>query len=225
MSDISGRATAMSSMRGKRTETPQHILDRFEKHATEIGHLVFAWARLQQNLGHLFAAVVRASDPQIGLGIWGALKSDRTQRDILEAAAKVVLADRPDAEADVLWLLKAAGDRTTGRNDAVHTAFLFTTDDDGDIVPVPDVVNSPGRLERFKDKDLPELFARQRDDLTELYRFTAALTDQFLPIEGERPPWPERPQLRSSDQPPSRKGERRQNAPKRPERQPRPSRV
>jgi hypothetical protein len=203
--------------------TPKHILDRFEKHATEIGHLVFAWARLQQNLGHLFAALVEPADPRIGLAIWGALKSDRTQRDILQAAATVVLADHPDAKADVLWLLKETGDRTTGRNDAVHTAFLFRTDDDGNIVPVPDAVNGPGRLQRFRDKDLPELFASQRDDLTALYRLAAALTDQFMPAEDARPPWPGRPQLQSSDRSPTREEPSHQTVSKLPEPQPRSS--
>jgi hypothetical protein len=174
------------------TQMPQSILDRFEKHAAEIGHLVFAWARLQQSLGRLFTALVGGSNPGIPLAIWVALASDRSQRDILEAVAKIALADCPEAKADVLWLLKAAGDRTTGRNDTVRNAFLFSTPDYRDILPVPDFVNNPGRLERFTSRELPD---KQCEDLMALSRFAAALADQFLPGDRAHTQWPERPQL------------------------------
>jgi hypothetical protein len=78
------------------TGTPRHILDRFEKHATAIGHLVYVSARLQRSLAHLFAALVRPSEQAIPLAIWETLKSDSNQRSILRAVAKVVLDDRSD---------------------------------------------------------------------------------------------------------------------------------
>jgi hypothetical protein len=175
--------------------TPRHILDRFEKHATAIGHLVYASARLQRSLAHLFAALVRPSEQAIPLAIWETLKSDSSQRSILRAAAKVVLDDRSDTLADVLWLLDNADKRATDRNDAVHTAFFFTTGDDGEIVPVPDPMSNPRRLERLDDKDLPKTLAMHRDNLTALYRYADKLTDQFLLGDDERPSYPEKPQL------------------------------
>jgi hypothetical protein len=67
-----------------------------------------------------------------------------------------VLGDRSDTLADVLWLLDNADKRATDRNDAVHTAFFFTIGVDGEIVPVPDPMSNPRRLERLDDKDLPK---------------------------------------------------------------------
>jgi hypothetical protein len=198
--------------------TPRHVLDRFAEHATEIGHLVYASARLQWSLGELFAALVGTGKP-ISIAIWNSLKSDRSQRDILEAAAKVALADDADAKSDVFWLLQEADARAIDRNDAVHTAFFFTNNEDGEIVPVPDPMSSPGRLQRLTDSGLPlpGLFAAYHSSLTALYRYADKLTDQFLPTEGERPPWPEKPQLQPSGQSLNRKGSNRQIAAKPPE--------
>ena len=193
--------------------TPPHILDRFHPHATEIGHFVYASARLQSSLGELFAALVEPSNPALGLAIWNAIKSDGSQRNILEAAAKVALAHDQNAMSDVLWLLQWAKAIATYRNDAVHTAFFFETGDDGNIHPVPDPLSNPGRLQRLADDDLPALFVRYRDELTTLYRYADKLTDQCRQ-EGERPPWPERPQLRPSGQSQTRKGPGRQTVAK-----------
>jgi len=177
--------------------TPRHILDRFERPATAIGHLVYASARLQWSLGQLFAALVKPLEQTIPLTIWGTLKSDSNQRSILRAVAKIVLCDRSDILADVLWLLENADARATDRNDAVHTAFFFMTGDDGEIVPVPDPMSNRGRLERLaNNKNLPEQLAMHRDNLTALYRYADKLTDHLLLGEDERPPYPERPPLR-----------------------------
>jgi hypothetical protein len=176
--------------------TPRHILDRFEKHATAIGHLVYASARLQWSLAHLFAALVRPTEQSVPLSIWETLKSDGNQRNILRAVANKILADRSNILADVLWLLCNADKLATDRNDAVHTAFFFTTGDEGEIVPVPDPMSNPKRLARLEDKNLPEKFAMHRDDLTKLYRYADQLTDHLLLDEQERPSYPHRPQLR-----------------------------
>jgi hypothetical protein len=196
-------------------KTPPHILERFAEHATEIGHLVFAWARLQQNLGQLFAAIVCRSTPEMGLAIWSALKSDRSQREVLEAATEVALIDLPKLRDEIFWLLREIDNRVVDRNDAVHTAFLFASQEDGEIAPVPDIMSNPGRLVRLGGKDLIEKFEASRDDAFALYRYTAALTDQLSLSESERPAWPERPQLQSGAQSQSRKGQRRQIAAKR----------
>jgi hypothetical protein len=176
-------------------KTPRHILDRFEKHATSIGHLVYASARLQWSLAHLFAALVGPSEQATPLAIWETLKSDGNQRNMLRAAANMVLADRSNILEDVLWLLKNADKLATDRNDAVHTAFFFTTGDDGEIVPIPDPMSNPKRLERLEDKNLPKKFAMHRDNLTLLYRYADQLTDHLLLDDDERPPYPERPHL------------------------------
>jgi hypothetical protein len=204
--------------------TPQHILDRSHDNATGIGHLVLESARLQWSLGQLLAALVEPSNPALGLAIWNAIKSDRSQRDILEAAAKVSLAHDQNAMSDVQWLLEQANSRAPYRNDAVHTAFFFETGDDGNIRLVPDALSNPGRLQRLSDDDLPTLFARHRDDLTALYRYADKLTDHFVLTGDEQPPLPERPQLPSNGRPRNRTESDRQNSAKQPEPQLRSSR-
>ena len=173
----------------------RHVLDRFKTHATAIGHLVYASARLQWSLAHLFAALVRPTEQSVPLAIWDAIKSDSNQRNMLRAAANKVLADRSNILEDVLWLLKNSDKLATDRNDAVHTAFFFTTAEDGEIMPVPDPMSNPKRLERLEDKNLPKKFAMHRDNLTLLYRYADQLTDHLLLDDDERPPYPERPHL------------------------------
>ncbi|MGB6176907.1 MAG: hypothetical protein WBF43_11380 [Methylocella sp.] len=177
--------------------TPRHILDRFAKHATAIGHLVYASARLQWSLAHLFAALVGPTEQSLPLTIWESLKSDSNKRNMLRDSAKLVLANRSNILDDVLWLLGKADTLATDRNDAVHTAFFFTTRDDGEIVPVPDPMSNPKRLKRLDDKNRPEMFAMHRDNLTMLYRYADTLTDYLLLDDHERPPFPQKPQLRS----------------------------
>jgi hypothetical protein len=160
---------------------------------------------------------------EMPLAIWYALTSDRQQRSLLEALANVALTDWPTAKEEVLWLLKQVDGLSGERNDAEHTAFLFSTAEDTSIVLVPAVENSPGRTERLKGRKLSEQFAKTTDDLITLFRYADAITDQLLPAEAERPAWPERPQLRRSDQSRNRKGSDRQSAAKQSEPRLRPS--
>src|SRR5262249_44742882 len=99
----------------------------------------------------------------MGLAIWNVIKSDRSQRDVLEAAAKVVLADLRNLKDEILWLVTEINKRVIDRNDAVHTAFLFATQEDGEIAPVPDVFGNP-RLLRLEGEDLIAKFEASRDD-------------------------------------------------------------
>ena len=101
------------------------IEDAFRPYVLAIGNVAHSWNRLQEELAKLFCAVT-GLDNSMGLGIWHALKSDRSQRDLLEAAIKVGATWQtwsttyPTACADLLWIIERANKVADQRNDAIH---------------------------------------------------------------------------------------------------------
>lgn len=216
MASLSGRSGGMLSGRAVltqiiQTRTPDDILEAFAAHAPQIGHIVFAWSRLQERLSDLFT-LVSGTDESISYAIWRALYSDRSQRDILSAAANVALKDyaRPDGLTDgpsplddVNWLLERADGLSGDRNVAIHSPYLFEMRDGTLSV----VLNRPGR--QLSDTELAREFEIYRDEITALWRYAEALASVIKIKSGPRPPWPERPLLRASARSQNRRQRRR----------------
>src|SRR5215211_6790047 len=94
---------------------------------TALGELVIAWNSLQEQLAELFWTVTGISNGRVPLAIWHAANSDRTQRQMLRAAAENAFATDKDKKTrdDILWLLDRANSLADQRNDAIHSPFWF----------------------------------------------------------------------------------------------------
>src|SRR5262245_22360060 len=64
--------------------------DLWKKHAAEVGEVVIAWSFLQEMLGHIFADILHPAPKGALLAAWHSLRSDRAQRDMLEATARAI---------------------------------------------------------------------------------------------------------------------------------------
>ena len=113
----------------------------FQPYATALGQLVFAWNDLHVALAMLFCTIMAGdgfSNP--ALAVWHGLKSDRSQRDILIAAARAVVLNGGSEELaeEVTWICKQADAIEEVRNNAVHSPLWGTLNQAGtaEIQPV-----------------------------------------------------------------------------------------
>jgi hypothetical protein len=109
--------------------TPKQQTKKFKPYATEIGNVIFAWNRLQEELALLFWWFCERRTDEAMLAIWHSVHSDRYQRAMLRALIQAIdsraFGNRPKAKEDILWLLGKADYYSNGRNDAVHAPYDF----------------------------------------------------------------------------------------------------
>jgi len=86
---------------------------RFQPYVTALGQLALSWNDLQESLAGLFWTSMLTAPPQAGnvvrytaLRVWHAVKSDRSQRDMLKASFNDQAVDRgrPRFVEDANWL-------------------------------------------------------------------------------------------------------------------------
>jgi hypothetical protein len=96
-----------------------------ERHARQVGHLVIAWNRLQSSLFHLFSQLVAPTNHELAHGIWHCIQSDKTQREMLVAAAKAALGKDPKMREHVEWIAKKAGELSPYRTTPPTRTFFL----------------------------------------------------------------------------------------------------
>jgi hypothetical protein len=187
------------------------ITDRaFEPYVTAMGQLTLAWNELHETLAILFSMVMGGGDVGKFLAIWHAIKVDRTQRDILLAAAR---ADQfpgfesyPRLVPDLEWICDKAHKVEGARNDALHSPLWGSQRGPGSTLVMPAAGLGHVRAQKLLAKDLLTDFNWCRDASLVLTRFAreldAAMSDFGLV-------WPDRPAWRDRPTPPPR-----QSAPK-----------
>ena len=98
---------------------------------TIIGQVALSWNDLCNRFANLFWIILGAGFSPIPLAAWNSIPADRTQRNMLRAAAKAALpyyrieTRYPTALADVDWLIVEAGKLEDVRNDAIHSPLLL----------------------------------------------------------------------------------------------------
>jgi hypothetical protein len=167
----------------------------FRPIAIELGWLVFEWNRLHEALAALFGDVVSPTkNKSIPYAIWHSTSNDRTQREMLRAAAAAATTANPQAKSDIAWLLSELNKLAGRRNVAVHSPLIFANEmTETEIIPWWFFGNP--RAAELRDKPLLDEFKWYRDHLARLAYFAEGL-DLALSVGR---PWPERPQLPSRD--------------------------
>ncbi len=163
----------------------------FRPYVTALGQLTLAWNDLHETLAILFCSVMGGGFVNQFLAVWHALKSDRSQRDILLAAVTSGLIEGgpPRLLADVTWICNQANALEDTRNTALHSPlwgskWLSTT-----IQPAVGLGHV--RAGRLAGKDLLVEFRWCRDAATVLRNFAMEI-DVVLSRGG---PWTNRPTL------------------------------
>jgi hypothetical protein len=117
--------------------------DVFKPYGTEIGHLVFNWNRLHDNLANLFEFIVGSPSKGVATSIWYSTDSDFAQRKMLRAATEKSLHISSRQRESIIWLLNQIDDSLRHkRNDALHSPLAVVTGDYGEgettwIIPDP----------------------------------------------------------------------------------------
>lgn len=190
-------------------EAAEKALDPYK---LALGKVAHAWNHMQEQMGLLFC-VVSGLDNSMGMGIWHALKSDRSQRDLLEAATVAASDDEewtedfPNAQEDIKWILKKIQVLADGRNSAIHAPIFSHVGEEPEIRPFTFYKNQ--NAARLLGKDIIAEFEWYESYFNTIKVFAAEMT---LALMGRRRPnsawmpWPDRPPLPTVRQRSSRQG-------------------
>lgn len=183
-----------------RSESPE-----IEPYFIAIGEMTTAWATLHEILGALFSVLMLGNTPAPGDSIdwtptyvWHTIKSDRTQRDMLDAAFKhsaVLNAHKLKNELTTLgtWLFEACRKLEDRRNDAVHSSLILTTHEKGIKEVVPNLFMKNPRAEKLsKLEDLLAELHCTRDNIIKLFFFAQQLHSALI---NPAAPLPDKPEL------------------------------
>jgi hypothetical protein len=101
--------------------------DAFSPYTKALGELALAWNDFHENLAGLFWKMTAVPNGLIPYSIWYSSKSDRAQREMVRALAKLSALghDIPDhIRSEILWLLGQADALEDLRNDALHSPLI-----------------------------------------------------------------------------------------------------
>ena len=140
----------------------------------------------------------------MGMTIWHSSKSDRGQRDMLEAALSAQATDEewtkkfPKADEDIRWLLHKVNGVAEQRNNAIHAPCSLGIDS-GELEIMPIVFFSNLRARKLSGKDILSEFAWYEKSADILKAFTREVASASM--NHDRPSsWPDRPQLPTLEQ-------------------------
>lgn len=170
-----------------------------------LGEAALEWNKLQETLGLLFGTIIQPvypMMPSIALAVWHSIKSDRTQRDILSAAANARFTDAEktftQAKADIKWLLDEVNKLADSRNNVVHSPMVvmgFATQGEPEktVVRVSgfDMYGNPRATALNKQQDILGFFAWSSECSKIFDLFTQNLIVALIRSSA----WPSRPQL------------------------------
>lgn len=164
----------------------------FRPYVTALGQLTLAWNDLHETLAILFCSVMGGGFSNQFLAVWHALKSDRSQRDILLAAVKSGLIEGgpPRLLVDVTWICNQADALEDARNTALHSPLWGSKWQSGTIIQ-PQIGLGHVRASRLSGKNLLAEFRWCRDASTVLRNFAMEI-DMVLSRGGT---WPDQPAL------------------------------
>jgi len=158
-----------------------------------------AWNELQANLCELFSIVALDRAPRAGdmvnyvpTYIWHAIRSDRSQRDMLEAAimhSKVT--SRPELQEHGKWLCDRVANLEDRRNDILHSPLIQWQKGTMETKIIPNVfAKNPRALKLASVEDILEEITSATNYALELSTYALGILAALL---GPSAPWPSKP--------------------------------
>jgi hypothetical protein len=150
----------------------------FQPYAIALGRLALAWNDLHLSLQMLlFCTVMGGGFINPALSIWNALKVDRSQRDILKAAANAQTLNGGSKELaeEIKWICDRTDRIEDLRNDALHSPLwgIVVSTEKPSIQPVSGLGHV--RAGKLQGKDLLVEFNRCRATATALRDYATKL--------------------------------------------------
>lgn len=192
--------------------------------ALALGQLALAWNDLHELLSLVFCSIMGGGYVGHFLAIWHALKVDRAQRDILLGATRSRVAPiyqsqtidwRRNIINDIEWLCGKADKLEDARNDALHSPFWATKENDGKTTVIAVTGLGHVRARKFQGKDVLSELRWCRDATTVLRNFAMEIEHA---LKDYKRPWPDRPKLPIHGRPNAKKPPRQVRKAKHPPR-------
>jgi hypothetical protein len=202
---------------------PTTIQSGVRKHGKRIGDITIIANLLQEAFFHLFWIVIGDHEDatyEMVHGVWHTIMSDKTQRDMLEAATIGRFGPNSRFAQQIKWAIGRAGKLSEFRNDIVHTPVRFAVIDEKPILLFQRVSAKKASMDRLAKTPAATQSRLVRGDLVVLTVFCETLYRVYL-LNGQTGPWPRRPPLLSLPKTSQRRGRRKQGGQRK--RQPRPS--
>jgi len=159
-----------------------------------LGRVAHSWNHLHEELGKVFCALTRV-DLESGMAIWHALKSDRSQRDILVGALIQKAEDEdwverhPGAKEGLLDLISETNKLAERRNTAVHAPCnIVIAEGEFQIIPITFFRND--KAKKLVGKDILKEF-RWYEQFADALREHA--TDCRRALDLTNGTWPKKP--------------------------------
>jgi hypothetical protein len=185
--------------------TEKQLDTAFKPLAIEIGKLTRSWNMLHEHLAQIFARIVNPENVIIPLAIWYSTSSDRSQREMLRAAAAsfgaINTKNHPTAKDDIEWLLNQCNSLSDQRNDALHAPLAITSDSTKKIEVISHYFLGNPRARKLKDKNLFDQIRWYRDKTEVLKNYALAIWFHL----GQHRSWPQRPLMPTLGQSPTHK--------------------
>jgi hypothetical protein len=168
----------------------------FAPYFTALGKVAHAWNHLQEEVGRLFC-LVAGIDDHMGLAVWHSSKSDRAQRDMLEAALLTAALDEdwaekhPKAKQAIQWLLGRANGVGGQRDVAVHAPCSIGVDG-GAFEIVPLAFHGNRLAKTLVGKRILDEFRWYEKSADVLKEYARAI---HVALADEGFPWPDKPHM------------------------------
>jgi hypothetical protein len=182
-----------------RPPTREEMRVAFDLYTAAVGRVAYAWNYLHEKLGGLFARVVGGYEydvqRNVALAVWYSSYSDRSQRQMLEAAIKAasgdpVWAQLPrNARDDLIWLIERANRLGDKRDEAIHAPCSLFVDHEGSAMAA-NILSGHRRARSLTGKELLIEFDWLERYIEALSRFTYGA---WLAMSVGNPTWPEKP--------------------------------
>jgi hypothetical protein len=171
-----------------------------------IGRIVIAWNEYQEQLGMIFGKLFGRRQWALSLSAWHALESDRAQRSMLAAVARVKLKSKDPLLAEIIWLVERTNQMISDqRNNGIHTPLMRYMDIDGAYQILPLAMFGNTRATKLAGYDLLTEFTHYEKQIRKMFGYAVAVDFALTPKKKRTGPsaLPERPQLQNrAPQPP-----------------------
>jgi hypothetical protein len=168
----------------------------FNDYFIALGKVAHEWNHMQEEIGKLFC-IVAGLDNSMGMAIWHALRSDKLQRDLLEAAVQTAAFDEewleqfPHASKSICNLLNEINAFSNKRNAAIHAPCSVITDEFEIEIFAISFSGNPS-AKRLRGKDILKEFS--------WYEATASAYRRYInqiqyAVSDARIPWPDKPSM------------------------------
>ena len=171
----------------------------FAPYVTALGRFALAWNELQAKLCDLFSIVALDRAPRIGdminyvpTHIWHAIRSDRSQRDMLEAAIMhSKIATGPELQEHGKCLCEMVANLENRRNDILHSPLIQWQKGAAETKIIPNVFGkNPRALQLASVEDVLEEITSATNYAIELSAYALGILAALL---GPSAPWPSKP--------------------------------